>query len=313
MTVRRSIIILSLLLVLGLGASWAVGGWLTSPRGISIAPLPPGDFFIPSADGVRLAASYRPGASPDAPAVLLLHAKGGSRQGLAGIAAWLNRAGYATLAIDLRGHGQSTPTPYSFGWRESRDAAAAFGWLKRRQRGAPVAVIGLSLGGAASLLGDGPLPADALILQAVYGDLRSAVRNRIRTVAGAGPAWLLEPLLSYQTRPRLGVWPDALSPRSRIAAYRGPLLVIGGAEDRYTPPAETRALYAAAPGPKAIWFIPGVEHEAAVNHDSPPYRRVVLRFLAAHLPSGAGSPGPGKALASPQAVDSLLPPVAVER
>lgn len=310
MTVRRSIIILSLLLVLGLGASWAVGSWLTTPRGISTAPLPPGDFYIPSADNVRLAASYRPGASPDTPAVLLLHAKGGARQGLAGIAAWLNQAGYATLAIDQRGHGQSTPTPYSFGWRESRDAAAAFGWLKRRQRGAPVAVIGLSLGGAASLLGDGgPLPADALILQAVYGDLRSAVRNRIRTVAGAGPAWLLEPLLSYQTRPRLGVWPGALSPRSRIAAYRGPVLVIGGAKDRYTPPTETRALYAAAPGPKAIWFIPGVEHEAAVNHDSPTYRRVLLQFLAAHLPGSR----PGKGLASPQGADSLLSPVAVER
>jgi uncharacterized protein len=285
MTVTRSIaLIILLLFLIGLAASWAVGSWLTGPRDLSTAPLPPGDFRIASSDGVQLAASYRPGPSPRSPAVLLLHPKGASRQKLAGIAGWLNQAGYATLAIDLRGHGQSTAARYSFGWDESRDAAAAFGWLKRRQQGAPVAVLGISLGGAASLLGQGPLPADALILQCVYGDIRSAIRNRIASVAGSVPAALLEPLLSLQSYPRIGVWPGALSPRTRIAGYRGPVLVIGGAADRYTPPAETRALYAAVPGPRRLWFIPEGDHAAAVAHDDAAYRREVLDFLREHLP-----------------------------
>ncbi len=284
MSLRRFTTIFAALLLLGLCASVGVGQWLTRPRNISTDPLPSGDFHIASNDGVKLAASYRPGPSDRSPAVLLLHPKGGSRQGLAGTAVWLNQAGYATLAIDLRGHGQSTPVSYSFGWKESGDAAAAFGWLKRRQHSAPVAVLGISLGGAAATLGDGPLPADALILQCVYGDIRSAVRNRIATVVGSGPAVLLEPLLSYQARPLVGVWPDMLSPRTRIAAYHGPVLMIGGGSDRYTPPAEIRALYDAAPGPKHIWFIPGADHAAATAHDGPAYRARVLRFLREAMP-----------------------------
>jgi len=271
-------------LALGLVASWLVGSWLTQPAGLSSGPIPPCDFRLASADGVSLAASYRPGPTDSSPAVLLLHQKGASRQAMAGRAAWLNRAGYATLAIDLRGHGQSTATPYSFGWRESRDAAAAFRWLKRRQGGAAVAIFGVSLGGAAALLGDGPLPADALILQCVYADIRSAARNRIAWVAGDAPAWLLEPLLSYQSRLRIGVWPDAISPRARLAHFPGPVLVIGGAGDRYVLPAETRSLYQTAAGPKRLWWIAQGGHAAAAGHDDPAYRAAILAFLRASLP-----------------------------
>lgn len=282
---RRAAVLLGVLVLLGLAASWAVGAALTRPHSAPAGSGASRGMTILSADGVSLAAAYLPGPGDRAPAILLLHPKGGSRHGFDALAAWLNRHGYATLAIDFRGHGQSTPARYSFGWAESRDAAAAFRWLKRRQQGAPVAVVGLSLGGAASLLGDGPLPTDALVLQGVYGDLRSAIRNRIGAVTGGGPAWLLEPLLSFQSRLRAGVWPGRLSPRTRIMAYHGPVLVIGGGADHYTPPAETRALYAAAPGPKRLWFAPGASHEAVTALDTPAYRRTLLAFLRERLPT----------------------------
>lgn len=282
---RRAAILLGVLILTGLAASWTVGTALTRPHPAPATPPSPYDLTIVSADSMSLAATYLPGPRDRAPAILLLHPKGGSRRGFDTIAAWLNRQGYATLAIDFRGHGQASPARYSFGWSESRDAAAAFRWLKRQQQGAPVAVVGLSLGGAASLLGEGPLPADALVLQGVYGDLRSTIRNRIATVAGAGLGWLLEPLLSFQSKPRIGMWPGEFSPRSRIAAYPGPLLVIGGEADRYTPPSETRSLYDAAPGPKRLWLAPGASHEAVTALDTPAYRRTLLAFLRERLPT----------------------------
>ena len=95
--------------------------------------------------------------------MLLLHGVGASRQATAANAEWLASLGYATLAIDFRGHGGSSSEPRTFGFDEALDAHAAFAWLKRRQGDAPVAIIGISLGGAASLLGDdGPIHADAL-------------------------------------------------------------------------------------------------------------------------------------------------------
>jgi alpha-beta hydrolase superfamily lysophospholipase len=213
--------------------------------------------------------------------VLLLHGVRASRAATAPAARWLSSLGYATLAIDFRGHGESEMRARSFGLHESADARAAFAWLKRRQRGAKVAVIGSSLGGAASLLGPaGPVPADALVLQAVYPDIRRAIRNRIAARLTAGPAYLLEPLLSFQSKPRFGVWPSELSPRRALGRYGGPVLVIGGEEDHYTPPGETRALYAAAPGPKLLWLVPNGSHAELGSLSDPATREQVRQFLA---------------------------------
>ncbi len=177
--------------------------------------------------------------------MLLLHGNGASRAQVAENAGWLARQGYAVMAIDFRGHGQSTLVPHSFGLFESRDAAVALDWLRHQQQGARIAAIGISLGGAAALLGDqGPLPADALILQAVYPDIRRAIRNRIAASLGTVPSWLVEPALSFQALPRYGVWPGRIAPLTALRAYHGPVFVIGGGADRFTPPSETREMFA---------------------------------------------------------------------
>ena len=287
-TGKRIAIALLLCLLAGLTASWAAGSLMVrgTAKAVRPAAAPAEDFFLSAGDGTRLAATYRPGRRPDAPGVLLLHGVQSSRESMAPNAAWLAEQGYATLTIDFRGHGGSELRPRSFGLLEARDAEAAFRWLKARQRGAPVAAVGNSLGGAAALLGEtGPLPADALVLQAVYPDLRSAIRNRIAQRLGRPPAWLLEPLLSFQTLPRLGVWPERLSPLDAVRRYRGPLLVVGGGADRSTPPSETRALFEAAPGPKALLIVPGIGHGPVGDLRSDDYRRVLLAFLADTLGS----------------------------
>ena len=270
-------------LLLGLGISWAAGAAMVAADASDVPPAPPPalDFHLPERDGTILAATYRPGGKLDAPAVLLLHGVGASRAATAPNAEWLASQRYAVLTIDFRGHGQSSLKPRTRGLAEARDARAAFDWLKRRQHGAPVAVIGISLGGAASLLGtSGPLPADALVLQAVYPDIRHAIRNRIATRLGSVPALVLEPLLSFQAKPRFGVWPAELAPVEALPRYRGPVLVIGGEHDRSTPPAESRAMVAAARGPKSLWLIPEGDHPDVCDARDETYRAHVGAFLA---------------------------------
>lgn len=266
----------------GLGLSWAAGSAMVAGRASSVSrsAFPAVDFRLPVRDGIVIGATYRPGTRPGSPAVLLLHGVGASRNATAANAEWLAMLGYAVLAIDFRGHGQSTLANRTFGLDEAEDAKAAFDWLKRRQQRARVAIIGISLGGAASLLGrDGPLPADALILQAVYPDIRHAIRNRIAARLTAAPAWLLEPLLSYQARLRLGIWPSDLAPIKALPHFRGPVLVIGGDQDRSTPPAESRAMFAAATGPKSLWLIPAGDHPAICDARDEVYRAHVRDFL----------------------------------
>jgi pimeloyl-ACP methyl ester carboxylesterase len=287
----RWIVPLTALIAVVLAVSWMMGSRMTQGSASAVPPAvaPAQDFTILTADGLSIAATFRPGRAEGGPAVLLLHGNGASRAMTAETAQWLAGEGYATLTIDFRGHGQSSPTSRSFGLFESRDAAAAFAWLKARQRGARVAVIGISLGGAASLLGDaGPLPADALVLQAVYADIRRAVRNRLAAVVTPAPAYLLEPLLSFQSKLRFGVWPDRISPLAGLARYRGPVLVIGGGADRYTPPEETRAMFAAAPGPRSLWLVDGLDHAAVSGMHTEAYRQRLKAFLARWIGDPAG-------------------------
>jgi pimeloyl-ACP methyl ester carboxylesterase len=295
MTRRRIFWAFLILLAAGLGASWLAGSIMSRPHASAVPPpAPPGRIVhLVAGDGVPIAGSFWPGARPDSPAILLLHGVDSSRASFARHAAWLNGLGYAVLAIDFRGHGESGAVQRSFGLYEARDAAAGLAFLRAGMPGRRVGLIGTSLGGAAALLGDGgPLPVQAMVLQAVYPDLRDAIFNRIAQRTGAALATLGEPLLSYQSWLRYGVPPGRLAPVEAIRQYRGPVLIIGGGADRSTPPDETRALYDAAPGPKSFWLVPGVGHAEAGAIFTDDYRRRVQAFFARAL-GESGSAGSG--------------------
>jgi uncharacterized protein len=275
-------VVLSAIVIGGLAFSWLLGSLLVRSMSTRVpqSPPPAQDLTIVTADGLALHATYWAGRRIDAPGVLLLHGNGASRTQTAENAAWLASRGYAALAIDFRGNGASPPSTHSFGWTESRDAHAAFEWLRRAQHGAPIGVIGISMGGAAALLGsDGPVPADALVLQAVYSDIRHTIRNRMASMMTRYPATWLEPLMSYQSRLRFGVWPSRLSPIGAVARFRGPVLVLGGASDPFTPPEETRRLYEAVPGARELWIVPGESHEGMSDLRSDEYRERLLSFF----------------------------------
>jgi uncharacterized protein len=276
--------------LLGLAGVWAAGSIMSRPANIAVPPPPPPAQVVRlvASDGVPIAGSYWPGRREDSPAVLLLHGVHGSRANLTPHAVWLHGLGYAVLAIDFRGHGGSGAVPRSFGLHEARDAEAALAFLRRGAPERPVGLIGTSLGGAAALLpDDGPLAVQAMVLQAVYPDLRSAIANRIALRLGRPLALLGEPLLSYQSWLRYGVSPSRLAPAAAISRYRGAVLVIGGAADRHTPAAETRRLHDAAGGPKELWLLPGVEHAGAGSIWTDEYRRRVRDLFARSL----GEPG----------------------
>jgi pimeloyl-ACP methyl ester carboxylesterase len=283
---RRLLKAILILLLLGLAGAWGFGWMATRPRVEPIAPpAPPGRVVhLVAADGVRLEGSYWPGAHDTGPAVLLLHGINSSRASFNRHAAWLNGIGYAVLAIDFRGHGGSQAVPRTFGLYEARDAAAGLAFLREGAPRRRVGVIGTSLGGAAALLGDdGPLAVQAMVLQAVYPDLRRAIRNRIARVTGRPLAWLGEPLLSYQSWPRYGVSPGRIAPIEGLRQFRGPVLIVGGMADSNTTLADTRDFNAAAPGPKSLWLLPGTGHAATGSIFTEDYRRRVGALFEATL------------------------------
>ncbi len=262
-------------------AAWWIGGVLFASNLHGVGP-PPAELgaravSFASLGGAPVSGWLIPGDG-DA-AVLLMHGSGGDRRSMLGRARLLHDAGYTVLTIDLQANGESPGDRETLGYRESLDAHAALAYLRTVVGARRVGVIGFSLGGAAALLGPrGPLPADALVLEAVYPTIEEAVADRIRIRLGPSSGWL-HPLFTWQIGPRLGITPSDLRPIERIRALRAPVFVIGGEADRHTPPAETARLFAAAPEPKRLWLVPGAVHgdlQAAAPEE---YRRRVLDFF----------------------------------
>jgi fermentation-respiration switch protein FrsA (DUF1100 family) len=201
----------------------------------------------------------------------------------------LNDHGFAVLLFDFQAHGDSLGSHITFGRLEAMDAAAAVRFVRDRLPTEKVGAIGVSLGGAAALLGPEPLPVDALVLESVYPDIDAALANRLRTGLGPviGPLFtpLLTPIFELLLPPILGVRPDELRPIDRIGTATAPILVASGTADDRTSLIEAQALFDPAPEPKRFWAVEGAAHADLERYDPSHYWRIVLPFLTEHLQS----------------------------
>jgi fermentation-respiration switch protein FrsA (DUF1100 family) len=155
-----------------------------------------------------------------------------------------------------------------------------------------VGVIGISMGGAAALLGPGPLDANAFVLESVYPTIRQAVSDRLGTWLGplGGVARLFTPAVLHFVGDEVGVRETELRPIDQIARLRAPLLFLAGTADPYTPLAEAESLYARAPAPKTYWPVQGAGHEDLYAYDKIEYERRVGGFLFRALRASGTAP-----------------------
>ena len=238
---------------------------------------------IESRSGNRLSGWFIKGR-PNAGSVLLLHGIKANRLEMLGRARFLNANGFSVLLIDFQAHGESTGDYMSFGHLEAFDARAAFDFLRAKTPAERIGLIGMSLGGAAAILSEPVIEADALVLEAVFASFEQAVENRITMHVGKLGTWLT-PLLMWQVKARLGFDPAALSPATRISRLQAPVLLIAGDEDAHATLAEMRLIHARANDPKELWVIPGAHHVDFHGYAKTEYERRVLAFLTKRLAS----------------------------
>ncbi|TWU42342.1 alpha/beta hydrolase [Novipirellula artificiosorum] len=265
------------------GTVWFVAGALVAPSNHAVGPPPSGyrieSTTIPSGSGSSLAAWFVPCENATA-TVILLHPIRGDRRSMLGRAMLLHDVGYATLLIDLQGHGESLGDNITAGYRERLDAVAAVAFARSRNPNHRIGLIGCSLGGAAALLAS-PLDLDALVLESVYPTISEAVHNRVSMRLGA-LSYFLTPALLVQLNPRLGVLPSQLRPIDHIENAGCPILVAGGDCDAHTTLSETQRLFDAAREPKQLVVFEGVAHNDLLTANREKYQEIVA-FLNAHL------------------------------
>jgi len=264
---------------------YLIGSALVSPKSSSVGQPPqdlPVELVRISKDDGGLIHGWFLKGSLNKAGILLLHGVRSDRREMLDRARFLFSVGYSVLLIDMQAHGETTGEYVTFGFRESIDAHLSVEYLRGRVRNKKVGVIGSSMGGAAALLGDQPVSADAVVLEGVFGTLMQAVENRIAIWLGSAGK-LLSPLLTMQLEPRLGIALESVSPVAAISKLCAPVLIISGAEDQHALPSEAQAIYDAANQPKSIWFIDGAAHQDLHRYDERSYEDRVLKFFAEYL------------------------------
>ena len=291
MTLQKSFAITAVGLATMIAVVLLVGSALSRPVRSAVGD-PPHELraetvWFESGSGATLAAWFgRPLGS--APVIVLSHGVRGNRQNLRYRAQFLRDAGFGVLVYDAQSHGESTGDGITFGFLESHDARAAVAFVRTRFPESRIGFIGPSLAGASALLGDEPLPVDALVLEAVYPTLEAAVFNRIAMRTGDVFARILTPLLLLQVQPRLGFDPYSLDPIEKVGSATAPLLLLAGSEDLHTTVEESRALFAAAREPKELWIVQGAAHESFHAFVPAEYERRIAAFFERWLSSPRG-------------------------
>lgn len=160
-------------------------------------PADDGDIVLETFDRVRLRASFTlpEGIPAPIPAALLLHGYGEDRSVWAALEGRLLEDGWAVMALDLRGHGQSTIRNNdliepSEAWRTDPqqfplDLEPALDWLKTQPRidSSRLAVIGSDLGANLALVASGRYREVATTI-AINANIDEAV-----ALAGTGQAF----------------------------------------------------------------------------------------------------------------------------
>jgi len=272
-------VVTGLVVLAGLAVGYA---YFTAARAlrvnhVAVGPTPTGatDVTFEGTDGATLAGWWMPAAVCQAPpcaapgsAVVLVHGLNSSREVMRERMRMYHDAGFAVLAYDQRGQGDSTGSNTA-GQAEQVDArrAVAFAATRPGVDDRRIGLDGLSFGGMVSVLaavGDDQIGAVVVESPAASG------------VALAGGGWPA----------RLGLRLHGIDPTHLDAVAAAPdlvprpvMVVVGLTE----PPATARAIAAGSGG--ALWLAPGGHTEAPAT-DPTGYRHRVVGFLARALRSG---------------------------
>jgi fermentation-respiration switch protein FrsA (DUF1100 family) len=262
------------------------------------------DVTFPSLeDHLRIRGWFIPGVLPNGHltsqrTIIIVHGNTTNRAdkgaGILNLSGDLARRGFAILAFDMRGAGESPPAPRSFGLYEQRDILGAVDFLQSGQLpypalGRPRAIAGwgVSMGGATLIMAAAKEPAiRAIVSDCAYADILPIIEREIPK-NGHIPA-LFTPGALIASQALYGVDYYNTRPVDSIASIAPrPIFLIHGANDTYIPPSNMYTLAAAAvTAPHAnvqTWMVPEAEHAQSYHKEGEVYVDRVVAFYTVAL------------------------------
>jgi pimeloyl-ACP methyl ester carboxylesterase len=228
------------------------------------------------------------------PAIVVVHGWESNRGRTFAHVRYLHAAGFHCLAFDVRGHGDSPEETLPINVPEfAEDTAAAVRWVATRPEVSTVGVLGHSMGGAGAIVAASHEPLiKAVVSASAPADLVRITRKTFQMAGMQIPEPIATPLAWFTAAvlliPRRHSVDDA-SATAAAARYRGPLLLIHGAQDHGVPVAHLELIARAAVDGRGREDDPAVETLVLPDfghrwlYEDAGYRRKTATFFARSL------------------------------
>ncbi len=260
-------------------------------------------------DHVQLQGWFIPGILPNGSltahrTIIMVHGSRTNRAdknaGLLRLSVALAQHGFAILAFDMRGMGESPPAPLSLGYFEQRDVLGAVDFLRSGsvpypQLGRPriIGGWGLSMGGTTLILAAAQEPAiRALVSDSAYADIIPILEREVPKGGHLPSFFTPGALLAVDAL--YGINYYAVRPVDVVVHIAPcPILFIHGDADKYIPPSNMTVLAAAAsaaPGAHVqTWSVPGADHAQSFNVMGNTYVSRIVAFYTTALGPDSGA------------------------
>lgn len=203
---------------------------------------------------------------------------------------WMKSMGYASILLEVRGHGRSDGERVCLGYDEVADVEAVVEYIKKQERyqEVPIVLHGVSMGGAIAINSFGVIEeADGLIAMSAYSSFEEEVCDQMRNYHI--PKFIREiekPLIRGYLKLVFGDKVDEIKPIKQIENIGDrPALLIACAGDTEVPPVNTQRLLEKAPESCESWLRNSWEHfiiqecDFANMEQDEEYCKKILDFL----------------------------------
>lgn len=244
------------------------------------------EVHIISFDGLRLFGRWYEGKK-DSPVAVLCHGYNGSafRDFSGGSDIFLS-LGWNVLLIDQRAHGKSEGSTITFGVKEKYDALDWADYARERKKGAPIFLVGISMGGATVLMASAM--AKERGIKGIAADCPYSspyeIISKVMVDKGLKPS-LLMPLVSLSAFLFGHFRLKSESAAEAVEKSSLPILIIHGLDDRFVPDYMSREIYERSKGNVEYETFPNAGHGLSYMVDRKRYVDTTVRFFSSLLES----------------------------
>lgn len=241
--------------------------------------VPYESIYIKAYDGVRLFGRYyhtRNGA----PLQIMLHGyKGDATRDFCGGHKLAKKLGHNILLIDQRGSGKSGGNTISFGVKERWDALYWINYAKERFGDIPVFVVGVSMGGAISLMitdMDLPKNVKGVIADCPYSSPKAIIQKVCRD---RGMPDKIYPFVTLGALIYGHFNPNKEGAVKSVKNAKVPVLILHGEADGFVPVSMAKEIYDSCTSKKHLYLFKDADHGMSYMVEPQKYESAVAGFI----------------------------------